>query len=33
MGLIIFLSVVGAIAACVGIWGAIKLHNKTKAVH
>nr|DAT85334.1 MAG TPA: hypothetical protein [Caudoviricetes sp.] len=33
MGLIIFLSVVGVLAACVGIWGAIKLHNETKAVH
>jgi len=27
MGLIIFLSVVGVIAACVGIWGAVKLHG------
>lgn len=33
MGLIIFLSIVGVLAACIGIWGAIKLHNETKTAH
>ena len=30
MGLIIFLSVVGFIALCIGVWGAVQLHNDTK---
>lgn len=33
MGLIIFLSVVGFIALCVGIWGGIQLYNETKSLH
>lgn len=33
MGLIIFLSVVGVLAACIGIWGVIKLHGETKILH
>ncbi len=30
MEFIVFLSVVGIIAAYAGIWGVIQLHNKTK---
>ena len=30
MGLIIFLSIVGFIAICIGIWGIIQLHDETK---
>ena len=33
MELIIFLSVVGGIALCIGVWGAIQLHNETKISH
>lgn len=32
MGLIIFLSVVGFIAFCLGVWGAVKLHKETKTM-
>lgn len=30
MGLLIFLSVVGAVAACVGVWGVIQLRNEDR---
>ncbi len=34
MGLIVFISVVGLIALCIGIWGAIQLRNdETKTTH
>lgn len=33
MGLIIFISIIGIIAAGIGIWGIVKLHNETKSVH
>ena len=33
MGLIIFLSVVGVIALCIGVWGAVQLHHEAKVSH
>lgn len=33
MGLLIFLSVVGAIAACIGVWGVIQLRNEEDRSH
>nr|DAQ73503.1 MAG TPA: Methyl-accepting chemotaxis protein II chemotaxis, Aspartate receptor, Aspartate-binding.57A [Caudoviricetes sp.]DAV40921.1 MAG TPA: Methyl-accepting chemotaxis protein II chemotaxis, Aspartate receptor, Aspartate-binding.57A [Caudoviricetes sp.] len=33
MGLIVFLSIVGIIALCIGVWGMVQLHNETKVSH
>ena len=33
MELIIFLSIVGGIALCIGIWGAMQLYHETKVSH
>lgn len=33
MELIIFLSIVGLFATCIGIWGIIKLYSENKALH
>lgn len=30
MGLVIFLSVVGFVALCVGVWGMVQLHNNKR---
>ena len=33
MELIIFLAVVGVIAACMGVWALVQMHKESKSAH